>query len=369
MNRSVGIDVLRGVAVALVVARHAWPEVFPGAGVVGVVMFFALSGHLITSSLVAEHGRTGAVSLRGFYVRRARRLVPALLALLVGFTVVVLTLDPLGDRGTLPATWLVALTWTANLPLGLDVSDAAFHLWTLAGEEQFYLLWPAVLLAAWRSGRVPQVLLGLLVLAAGGIALTALWLRSEADLAYALPTSWVACFVLGSASALVVRREHVARLGPWVSTLAAATLLVLSLLPVRGSWWTYTVVAPLVAVLTLVLVQLAVVDRLGPRVPAQVRGAMAWLGRRSYAAYLWNYPLALWLRAYAEDGVLPAWAVPVLLVVLTLLAAELSWHWVEQRWVEQRWVEQRRTVQPARDRRGEGLAHARPEPARGEVQA
>src|SRR5690606_37876705 len=100
----------------------------------------------------------------------------------------------------LAGTWLVALTWTANLPLGVEVSEAAFHLWTLAGEEQFYLVWPVLLLWGLPRRRVPALVVTLLALAVCGVGLTALWLRAEADLAYALPTSWAACFVLGGAS-------------------------------------------------------------------------------------------------------------------------------------------------------------------------
>src|SRR5690606_23064422 len=75
---------------------------------------------------------------------------------------------------------------------------------------------------------------------------------------------------------------------------------VLALVPVRGHWWTYTSVAPVVAVATLVLVQLATAGRLGRDRRGPAIGAAVWLGQRSYAAYLWNHPLALWLRPDAD---------------------------------------------------------------------
>ncbi len=317
---------LRGVAVALVMARHAMPDLFPGAGVVGVVMFFALSGHLITSGLLDEHARTGRIAFADFYRRRAVRLVPALLCWLLVFSAVVLVLDPLGDRATLPGTWLVASTWTANLPLGVEVSDAAFHLWTLAGEEQFYLVWPVLVALALVRGRGPE-LMGVAVLVCGvALAVTAGWLGSAADLAYVLPTSWAVCFVVGGASALLWRSGLDRPPGVRVQVLAWGSLLVLALLPVRGSWWTYTVVAPLVAVLTCLLVLAARASTLRmPSVGAAV-DALVWLGRRSYAAYLWNYPIALWLRVLDAPVFLEA----VVGVALTLLAAELSWRAVEE---------------------------------------
>lgn len=313
-----GIDLLRGIAVGLVMLRHALPTPFAGAGVVGVVMFFALSGWLITGSLADEQRRTGRVDLRRFYVRRARRLVPPLLVLLAGFSAVTLLVDPLGDRGTLPRTLVVALTWTADLPVD-GVSPAAFHLWTLALEEQFYLVWPALLLLAWRRARVG----GALVLVGAACLLACLattwWLREDPDLAYALPTSWAGCFVVGGAARLVADHH---RPPPWAAPVALAVLGVLAVVPLRGGTpahaLTYLVGGPLIAALTVVVLQ-AWRDR--SAVVGAAR-AVVWLGLVSYAAYLWNYPLTLWLRPLGAAGV--AAAVP-----LTLVAA-----WATRRYVE-----------------------------------
>jgi hypothetical protein len=118
-RRIAGLDLLRGLAIALVMLRHALPDLAPGAGVVGVVMFFTVSGFLITGVLVDEHARTGRVNLRRFYRHRARRLVPALVALVFVVVLVTVALDPLGDRDDLVKTVVVALTWTGNLPFGL----------------------------------------------------------------------------------------------------------------------------------------------------------------------------------------------------------------------------------------------------------
>ncbi|CUR58074.1 Acyltransferase 3 [metagenome] len=316
-DRIDGIDLLRGVAVALVMVRHAWPAAFPGAGVVGVVMFFALSGHLITGLLLDELERTGRVELRRFYLRRARRLVPALLLLVAGVVAVTLLLDPLGDRDELGRTVLVALTWTGNLPFG-HASDATFHLWTLATEEQFYLLWPAVLVASFTRGRVRLALL----LVAGACLLacvaTLAWLRDAPDLAYSLPTSWAVCFVIGAATRVLGPRAVVP---DWAAPVALAGLAVLSVVPLRGHALTYLAGGPAIAALTAVLL-------LSWRTWAEVTGparALVLLGTVSYGAYLWNYPLTLWLRP-TLDGL----AGPMALV-LTLVAAGLSWHLVESR--------------------------------------
>ena len=296
-----GLDLLRGIAVGLVMLRHALPDVFPGAGVVGVVMFFALSGYLITGVLERKP------RLGDFYARRAWRLVPPLLVLVAGVVLVTLVLDPLGDRDQLLKTVVVALTWTADLPFG-HASDATYHLWTLALEEQFYLLWPATLLLLGpRRGLVLAAL-------ATGLAclLTTWWLAEDPDLAYSLPTSWALCFVVGAAARM--HRDRL-RVPTWTAPVALAALAVLSMVPLRGHALTYLAGGPAIAVLTAALV---LSWRTWTTVTHPALRALVWLGTVSYGAYLWNYPLTLWLRPHAG-----------LAVVLTLAAAALSWRYVE----------------------------------------
>ncbi|WP_372728711.1 acyltransferase family protein [Nocardioides sp.] len=327
-----GIDLLRGIAVGLVMLRHAWPDLFPGAGVVGVVMFFALSGHLITGLLLDELARTGGVDLARFYRRRAERLVPALLVLMVAVAAVTLILDPLGDREELGRTLVVALTWTANLPFDQG-SDATFHLWTLATEEQFYLVWPAVLVLAATRGRIGTALVIASTACLVAAALTLLWLAEDPDLAYGLPTSWALCFVIGAGSRVLADRWP-GRTGLVVSSLVLLGLL--SVIPLRGHALTYLAGGPAIAALTaLVLLQW----RTWIEVTHPVGRTLVLLGTVSYAAYLWNYPLTLWLRP-GLDG----WAGPVA-ALGTVLAAALSWRLVER---------------PLRDRRAHRAAMAVP---------
>lgn len=294
-----GLDLLRGIAIGLVMLRHALPEPFAGAGVVGVVMFFTLSGYLITGVLERRP------SLRSFYARRARRLVPPLLVLVAAVALVTLLLDPLGDRDELGWTVLWAVTWTGNLPFG-HASEATFHLWTLATEEQFYLLWPVTLLLL---GPRRGLLLAAVATALACVA-TSWWLAEEPDLAYSLPTSWALCFVVGAAVRL--HRDRLA-VPAWAAPAALAVLGVLSVVSLRGHTTTYLAGGPAIAALTAVLI--LAWDR-WTSITGPLR-AVVWLGTVSYAAYLWNYPLSLWLP------VLPA-------VVLTLVAAALSWRYVEK---------------------------------------
>jgi len=150
LGRNPALDGFRGLAVLLVICDHA--HIPMGAATVGVDLFFVLSGFLITSLLVREHDRTGRISLKHFYSRRARRILPGLFLLTVGIAAVSLSIHQLQDRW--PLSWQIATTWTftsnmtvwlAKAPIGAFTAT-----WSLACEEQFYLLWPLLLLFALR---------------------------------------------------------------------------------------------------------------------------------------------------------------------------------------------------------------------------
>lgn len=314
MKRIAGLDVVRGIAILLVMLRHAFPDVFPGAGVVGVVVFFTLSGYLITGVLSRELQTNGRVDFKRFYLRRARRLLPALIALTVVFAVVTLVVDPLGERDKLLKTAIVLVTFTGNLPIG-GVSPAAFHSWTLATEEQFYLLWPALLAFARVRNRTGAVLAVTALAALAACTATLIWLWPHADNAYALPTSWFVCFVIGAAVRL--KAGAVPR---WAVPIALTGLAVLSVVPLRGHPLTYLVAGPVIAGCTAVLL---LAWSKWEQVATPIRPLVA-LGVLSYGAYLWNYPLTLWLRPELGAAAGPIAA------VLTIVAAALSWRYVEE---------------------------------------
>ena len=281
-------------------------------------MFFTLSGYLITGVLSDELARTGRIGFGRFYARRALRLVPALVLLVLGVVVVTLLFDPLGDRGELARTVLYALTWTGNLPFG-HASDATFHLWTLATEEQFYLVWPALLAFAFARGRVGTSLLVAAAACLAACVASLVWLRAEPDLAYALPTSWAVCFVVGAAVRLYGAQL---RAPVWGVPVALVGLTVLSVVPLRGHALTYLAGGPTIAALTglLLLAWRSWYDVRPPALALLVR-----LGAISYAAYLWDYPLTLWLQPSLPDHVAGALA-----LALTLLVATASTRWVEE---------------------------------------
>jgi peptidoglycan/LPS O-acetylase OafA/YrhL len=321
-----GLDVLRGAAVALVVLRHAWPGTFPGAGTVGVTVFFTLSGYLITGVVQREVLRTGSLSFRAFYRNRALRLGPALALLLVVFAAVEATAAPLGHPERVPLTVAVAALYLADVPrlplVGLG------HLWTLAVEEQFYLVWPAALVLAVRRARVTA----LLSIALGGwlVACTASVLVAPGGPAsvYSLPTTWAVTLLAGAALAL--RADRLPRVPGPVAGSAVAVLVALSLAPLsKDHATTYLLGGPVVALATCVLIHFAVA---GWRVPAAA-APLRLLGTVSYATYLWNYLVVQWLQAVLGAGSAASW----LSLPLSVGAAALSWRLVERpalRWKE-----------------------------------
>ena len=168
-----GLDGMRALAVVAVMVYHANSAWLPG-GFLGVEVFFVISGYLITLLLIGEHERSGTVSLRDFYLRRARRLLPALFTLLIGITVytALWRRDALGQlRGDVVA----AITYVSNwyqIWVGQGYTATGDfaplrHLWSLAVEEQFYLIWPVVMILLLRVGRrrLPDVSWGLLIAA------------------------------------------------------------------------------------------------------------------------------------------------------------------------------------------------------------
>jgi peptidoglycan/LPS O-acetylase OafA/YrhL len=150
------IQALRAAAVALVLVYHLWPAVLPG-GFVGVDVFFAISGFLITSLLLREAERTGRVSLRAFWARRARRILPAALLTVLVCALATVAFVPLTHWDQFFAEMRASTAYVQNWQLAGDAVDylaaanapsPVQHYWSLSIEEQFYLLWPVLIAAA-----------------------------------------------------------------------------------------------------------------------------------------------------------------------------------------------------------------------------
>jgi peptidoglycan/LPS O-acetylase OafA/YrhL len=342
------LDGIRGIAWSFVFFSHAFS--LPIAmGQVAMFVFFALSGFLITRLLVEERTATGRVSMANFFARRALRLLPALAFFLAAWLAVVLltqghtpwtTTVPGGvaAAGTSPwvalqgaaaslfyvTNWADIGSWfTGYVPLG--------HLWSLAVEEQFYLLWsPVVVLILWWRNRTAVFWAAAIAAAVSFVDVAA---RSGHGLSLALDMGTdtrAGAFLVGAALAVAWSRRarwlRVAELAGGRATVAV-TLTVLAV----GSWIFDHRVSRLVFTGTWVAVSvsagLLVIAYLGnerSRRAGLVESPLAtYVGRRSYGLYLWHY---VWLTWLAGLGLL---GVPLALGV-SFATAEISWRLVEQ---------------------------------------
>ncbi|HEX5088315.1 MAG TPA: acyltransferase [Nocardioides sp.] len=196
------LDGLRGVAVLIVVLDHGQVRAVQGAGGAGVTLFFVLSGFLITGLLLREHDRVGRIDLRAFYRRRARRLLPALTVFLAAVV---------AHYGSIAVpSAVVTVLYIANVPAagsGTALFFPLHHMWSLAVEEQFYLLWPAATLLLLRVGRTRRQLAAILL----GLTMLCLLLRAGGypvlgyDWAYRSTLSNLFPLVAGAAVAAYVR--------------------------------------------------------------------------------------------------------------------------------------------------------------------
>jgi peptidoglycan/LPS O-acetylase OafA/YrhL len=281
------LDGLRAVAVALVILGHSYVPYLRLGGVVGVTIFFTLSGYLITMLLLAEHQRWGRIAAGAFYARRALRLVPAF-AVMVGCVGVAVWALGLSLR-EFAVEAALALGYVANIARMAGVELGPFgHTWTLAVEEQFYLVWPYLLMLLLRSrfrAWLPRLLVAVIV---GSLALRYGYLDNYIRSHDGLDVNAYALALGALVAVLAKQRTRLPAVPAWVGLAGIA----LSLAPQASSpaalFPLSVAVSPLAAVATALL--LVSVHNTGG--PAVLRTApMRWIGGLSYGIYLWHYPL------------------------------------------------------------------------------
>jgi peptidoglycan/LPS O-acetylase OafA/YrhL len=298
------LDGLRALAVVLVIAFHYTGA--PLGGPYGVDLFFVLSGFLITTLLLEERAARGTVDLSAFYLRRARRLFPALAVMLAAYLVYNAAvghdaLATVADHGLYFGNIYFVVTHGADNGLG--------HLWSLAEEEQFYLVWPPLLLLLIRARRplywVVALLLCLMAyrgfLIVNGASMTRL---------YRAPDTHSEGLVLGAVLAFMRQRGFVA--GEWAGKLG----IVLVVPPIVAGIW--SVGLPTFELGAFLLIAAAISE-------TEIAGFLSvrplvWIGTLSYSLYLWHEPV-VW-AFHRHDR-------------LIALALSLAFAWLSYRYVEE----------------------------------
>jgi peptidoglycan/LPS O-acetylase OafA/YrhL len=351
LGYSRALDGVRGIAITLVVAFHAFG--WPGGGTLGVDLFFVLSGFLITTLLLEEQAAKNTIALRAFYARRARRLLPALFVMLTPFLLLALGSAATGSFQTPVFVGLgAAMTYTSNIVVAVHpsaVPAGLIHLWSLAAEEQFYILWPLLLLVLLRLGGVRLAVrsLAALLVIAVLYRLQLVWRGAAVDRLYYGPDTHADSLLVGCMFGCYFVRGRLpswliasARAKNGVGTIAlllvGAAAVLIGGLPAETAYKALLVPTAF-AVAAGVLVVCAV---LGDSPFALVLGLppLVSLGRISYSLYLWHLPLLVaFAGLHREFGLRTVAA-----VTIAVAAAACSRKFIELRFL-------RRRVAPLRD--------------------
>jgi peptidoglycan/LPS O-acetylase OafA/YrhL len=343
-----GLDGLRALAVAAVVLYHVMPGTVPGGGL-GVDIFFVISGFLITGLLFSERDRTGRIRLGQFWMRRVRRLAPALailvvvcssVAVLVGGDVLVGIGRQVLGAATFSSNWLAVANHTSYFT---GTNPEIFqNLWSLAVEEQFYLVWPFLVLLVVLIRRTSLRAIVFLALAAASAAAMAVLFvpGTDATRVYYGTDTHSFGLAIGATLAALTRLMATTRLEwsrwqvrllPLFGAIAVIALIALTVMLPADSELTFRGGLALVAVLTAVAIW-------GAIIPGSLVGRILdlppvrWVGVRSYGIYLWHWPvLALLLAAFPrwQDAPATSWLVGTLAVVVSVAVAALSYRFVE----------------------------------------
>jgi len=331
-SRIPSLDGLRALSILLVVVHHmvdtaAAPRfVRPvtsaiDAGALGVRVFFVISGFLITGILARELQRTGTLSLRNFYLRRTLRIFPASYV----FLMVLALLAFMGVVAVSRTELLAAFTYTINFWRGHPAWDVG-HLWSLAVEEQFYLLWPAtLLLLGMRRG---AVLAAALIVIVPPLRLAEIlgfdWFAREVTMPFVSYADWLAAGAVltlaGPRLAQWARYRAVRQSGWWTLFLVASGLAAWTAF---GHWRLRELTAVWTAIAVALLIdQLTNESRTFAARLLAVR-PLVWIGRISYSLYLWQ-------ELFLDRASTAWWTRFPVNVVLAFVAAALSYYFVEQ---------------------------------------
>lgn len=354
ISRLPGLDGLRGIAVLAVIIYHADISALVG-GFLGVDVFFVLSGFLITNLLLAELARTNTINRKNFYLRRIRRLLPALILVLIASVLVsglVVTDAAYQVRRDLPWAITFALNWSylffeESYFVNIARPPLLQHLWSLSIEEQFYVIWPLLIiglykLPLWRVTPRQKIF----VLSLGLALASTAWMTylsisngfpipNDPSRVYFGTDTHAMGLLIGCATAALWRSEKLSR---HLTPDRATAMNGIGLLCLGGiayffifiselNEWLYRGGFLVLSILTAVLIVIAAHPGLkfGARLGNPV---LKWFGDRSYGIYLWHWPVFVLLRS----GIDVQWPEPIVFIAkiaIVLAISDLSYRFVE----------------------------------------
>jgi peptidoglycan/LPS O-acetylase OafA/YrhL len=342
--RAPGLDGVRALAVLAVIGFHAGASELSG-GFLGVDVFFVLSGFLITDLLVAQYGRLGRLDLKSFWGRRARRLLPPLAVMLVVVTAAATVIEP-SQESSLRLALLAAATYSSNwYEIVHHVSYFASigpmppldHLWSLAIEEQFYLIWPLILwfVILRLNGRRAWVAAALL---GAGVSALAMALEytpgGDPSAVYYGTDTHASALLIGAALALACPLATLASTSAeQTRRLDAAGIVGLAILAWAIGHFSGS--DPAVYPAGLILAAAGAAGLVAAAASNGVIAAMTglpplrWVGVRSYAMYLWHWPVIALTGAVAGQAAASSPGLWVMEVGVTIALAAASWRFIE----------------------------------------
>ena len=339
-----GLDGLRAVAVIAIIIYHLNPRWLPG-GFLGVDTFFVISGYLITSLLLREYHNTQIIDLKNFWIRRFRRLIPALF-FMTGVVITYVLVFESGIIRTVKEDGIAAFLYMSNW--WYIIEDVSYfeaseprplmHLWSLAIEEQFYIIWPVVLLVLLSKFKnykhIMLIILIMTIISLIWMMVLAMPYEDNSRVYFGTDTR-LQTLLLGVLLAYIwppfrLKKDIGQKIKVWIDGIGIGALLILIIFFVTvddSSHWIYYGGLYLITLVTLLLIASSVHPS---TVLPKVLGNrfMLWVGTRSYSLYLWHYPIITLINMNFVQGQIPFYII-LLQVLLTVLCAEISFRWIE----------------------------------------
>jgi peptidoglycan/LPS O-acetylase OafA/YrhL len=338
-----GLDGLRALAVLAVIAYHLNIP-YSAGGFLGVTVFFVLSGYLITSLLVSEWEQTNKINLKHFWIRRAKRLLPACVLLLITLNIVTPLLRPELITNLRQDTIAAAFYYSNWHYIFQELSyfeafekpSLLTHFWSLAIEEQFYIFWAVVILFFLKIVKSRKVIF-LFILTVSSIS--AMWMTILHDptldpsrVYYGTDTR-IFSLLIGASFAVIAPQQPLTKLKKWPFELMAATGFAVFLLMIfYTNQYDSFIYEGGMALLSLTTACLVLSLAMSPSVIVNKILEwkwLKWIGIRSYGIYLWHYPVILFMSSNINTGGMNVLKV-ILEIALTFLIATISYTYVEK---------------------------------------